>query len=44
MKTCQTCTYFPCTKLVCNIGNKEGCEEYKSVVSKMIEEMGENDT
>ena len=29
---CKTCIYFPCLKFVCNIGNKEGCEDYKSVV------------
>lgn len=40
MKTCQTCIYYPCTKFVCNIGNKEGCEEYESIVSREIKSLG----
>ena len=36
MKKCQTCRYFPCTKFQCNIGNKEGCENYESEISKVI--------
>jgi len=45
MKKCQTCAYFVCTKVQCNIGNKEGCEEYESRVSKEIKSLGkwEND-
>lgn len=37
MKKCQTCIYFPCYKWQCNINNQEGCEEYKSEVSKILE-------
>lgn len=31
MKRCNTCIYFPCLKTQCNLADKEGCGEYKSV-------------
>lgn len=36
-KKCKTCTYFPCLHPQCSIGNKEGCDDYKSTVQKEIE-------
>lgn len=36
MKKCQTCRYFPCTKIQCNIENKEGCNDYRSIVQEEI--------
>ena len=36
-KKCKTCTYYPCLKTQCSIGNKEGCDDYKSTVQKEIE-------
>lgn len=39
MKKCQTCIYFPCTKFQCNILDKEGCENYESIVSKEIKSL-----
>lgn len=34
---CRNCVYFPCLKFVCNIGDKTGCEEYKSIVKQELE-------
>lgn len=42
--SCRNCTYFPCLKFVCNIGNKEGCSDYKSIVTKEIENSNKQDT
>lgn len=36
MKNCRTCTYYPCLKVQCSIGNKEGCEDYQSIVTTEI--------
>lgn len=36
---CKTCIYFPCLKFTCNIGNKEGCDEYKSIVREEEEQI-----
>lgn len=36
---CRNCFYFPCFKNICNIGNKQGCEDYKSIVTKEIEKI-----
>lgn len=38
-KKCKTCAYFPCYKTCCNLGNKEGCEDYKSITRKAIEDI-----
>lgn len=40
---CRTCIYFPCLKYTCNIGNKEGCEDYKSIVTEEIENIKEEE-
>lgn len=34
---CRNCCYFPCYKTTCNIGNKEGCDNFKSITSKEID-------
>ncbi len=34
---CRNCIYFPCLKFTCNIGDKTGCDEYKSIVQAEIE-------
>lgn len=34
---CRNCIYFPCFKTVCNIGNKSGCEDYKSIITYELE-------
>lgn len=36
---CKTCAFFPCLKSTCNLGNKEGCDNYKSVTQKEINEI-----
>jgi len=36
---CKTCTYYPCLKVQCNIGNKEGCNDYKNFVQSEIEKI-----
>lgn len=36
---CRTCKYFPCLKFTCSLGNKEGCEDYKSIVEDEIEKI-----
>lgn len=38
-KKCCICTYFPCLKFTCNIGNKQGCDEFKSIVTNEIEKI-----
>ena len=38
-KKCRTCLYFPCLKFTCNIGNKQGCDDFKSVVTNEIEKI-----
>lgn len=42
-KKCQLCAYFPCLKFQCNIGNKEGCEDFKSYTGKKIEDINKKD-
>lgn len=39
-KNCKNCTYFPCLKPQCLIGNKEGCNDFKSISQTIIEETG----
>lgn len=34
---CKNCAYFPCLKNQCNIKNQEGCNEFKSDVTNLIE-------
>lgn len=44
---CRNCCYFPCYKTICNIGNKQGCDNFKSVITKEIENISKkirNDT
>lgn len=41
-KNCKNCAYFPCLNPICNIGNKEGCDDFKSVIQKEIENTEEN--
>ena len=36
-KKCRNCTFFPCLHPICNIGNKEGCDNFKSIIQKEIE-------
>lgn len=45
MRKCQTCNSFPCLKVQCCIGNKDGCEDYESQVAavmKLVEVDEEN--
>ena len=39
MKICKNCVFFPCTKPQCQIG-KQGCNDYESIVSKEIKDIG----
>ena len=39
MKRCNTCIYFPCTKVQCNLAGQEGCGEYKSVSRAEMEKV-----
>lgn len=36
---CKNCTYFPCLKFICNIGNKGGCSDFKSTVGKHLDKI-----
>lgn len=39
---CRECYYFPCTKPVCIMGNKEGCDNFMSISSKEIKKIDES--
>lgn len=36
---CRNCVFFPCLRPTCNIGNKEGCDNFKSIIQKELEEI-----
>ena len=36
-KSCKNCIHYPCTKKECDIENKNGCNEYKSIIKSAIE-------
>lgn len=38
-KKCKNCIYFPCLKVQCSIGNKEGCDNFVSVIEKELKEI-----
>lgn len=38
-KSCRNCKYFPCLKFECNFGSKEGCSDFKSIVTYEIEKI-----
>lgn len=50
---CRECVYYPCTKPVCIMGNKRGCDNFRSInedmakafaeAMKIIEKEGEKD-
>ena len=42
MKRCRDCANFPCLKVQCSIGNKEGCEDFKSQMAKLVKVDGLN--
>lgn len=43
MKKCQTCNRFPCLKVQCCIGNKEGCEDYESQAAAVMKQVKVDD-
>ena len=32
---CRECVYYPCTKPVCIMGNKRGCDNFRSINEDM---------
>lgn len=38
-KKCKACIYFPCLKVQCSIGNKQGCDNFISIIKHEINEI-----
>lgn len=36
---CRNCAFFLCLRNTCNIGNKEGCDNYQSITQKALNEI-----
>lgn len=33
---CRNCVFFPCLKVQCSFGNKQGCEDFLSIVENEL--------
>lgn len=38
-KECRKCVYFPCLKVQCSIGNKQGCDNFVSIVKNELKKI-----